>query len=50
MTSRVLLLSYLSHIGRALDVLWQVCVTLWHPPPSRGYLLMGGLVLGGLVL
>jgi hypothetical protein len=36
-TSCILLHLYLSHIGRALDALGQVCVTLQYPPPSRGY-------------
>jgi hypothetical protein len=49
-TAHVLLLSYLSRIGRASDTLGQVRMTLLHPLPSCGYLFMGGLVLGGLVL
>jgi hypothetical protein len=49
-TSHVLLCSYLSHIRRASDTLGQVCMALWHPPPSCGHPFMGGLVLGGLVL
>jgi hypothetical protein len=32
------------------DTLGQVRVTLQHPLPSCGYLFMGGLILGGLVL
>jgi hypothetical protein len=49
-TSHVPLHSYLSSIGPTYDTLGQACVTLWHPPPSHGYLFVGGLVLGGLVL
>jgi hypothetical protein len=41
---------HLNSIGRASDTLGHVHVTLRHPPPSHGWLLMGGLVLGGLVL
>jgi hypothetical protein len=43
-------LPYLRSTGRDSDALGQVRMTLWHPPPSCGYLFMGGLVLGGLVL
>jgi hypothetical protein len=50
LTIHALLCSCLSHIGQASDALGQVHVTLWHPLPSRGYLIMGGLILGGLVL
>jgi hypothetical protein len=50
LTFRSFLRSYLNSIGRALDALGQVHVTLWHPPLSRGRLVMGGLVLGGSVL
>jgi hypothetical protein len=49
-TSHLPLRSYLSHIGQASDALGQACVTLRHPPPSRGTPFIGGLVLGGLVL
>jgi hypothetical protein len=49
-TPRTFLHSYLNDIGRASDALGSVRVTLWHPPLSRGRLVMGGLVLGGLVL
>jgi hypothetical protein len=49
-TSNLLFHLYLSRIRRVLDALGQVCVTLRHPPLSRGQLFMGGLVLGSLVL
>jgi hypothetical protein len=42
--------SYLRSTGQDSDALGQVCMTLWRPLPSHGYLFMGGLVLGGLVL
>jgi hypothetical protein len=41
---------YLRSTGQDSDALGQVRVTLRHPPPLCGYLFMGGLVLGGLVL
>jgi hypothetical protein len=46
----LLLRLYLSSTRQASDTLGQVHMTLWHPLPSCGYLFMGGLVLGGLVL
>jgi hypothetical protein len=42
--------SHLNSIRRASDALEHIHVILWHPPLSRGWLLIGGLVLGGLVL
>jgi hypothetical protein len=44
------LCSHLNSIGRALDALGHIHMTLRHPPLSHGWLLIGGLVLGGLVL
>jgi hypothetical protein len=50
LTFRLLFRSYLSSIGQASDALGHVHMTLRHPPLSRGWLSMGGLVLGGLAL
>jgi hypothetical protein len=36
--------------GKETDGCPLTRVTLWYPPPSRGHLYMGGLVVGGLVL